>query len=293
MLQTRHLAKTALFGTLALSTALAACGPSPTAVLPGNPANAKLTAIAVSEISPENAVSSNISLGWEAMGSSVSSIKLFRRRADQTANDVTEITEVGPTRTTHEDKDSSLVPGTQYVYVLRADNSNRVAVASAQSQPISIIDAKAIPSFRITSPASNDSILKDPLGTGHTFSWEDSGTGLYHVQVSDASGTVLWGGMTKATSISYGTQSGTTKTGGISSPADPKLMVPLALTSKLVVSSVAPNTSRNEVPFKGIGGTGSYRLQVAAIETQPVKGDVANAQSIAIRKAAEVRFLAQ
>lgn len=293
MFQTRHLAKTALFGSLAISTLLAACGPSPTAVVPGNPANAKLTAIAVSEISSENAVTSNISLGWEPMGSSVANIKLFRRRADQTENDVTQITELGAAATTHQDRDSSLTPGVQYVYNLRADNSNRVAIASAQSQPISIIDAKAIPSFRITSPASNDAVLKDPLGSGHTFSWEDSNTGLYHVQVSDASGKVLWGAMTKATTINYGTQSGTTKTGGISTPADPKLTVPLALTNTLTISSTAPNASRNEVQFVGIGNTGTYRLQVSAVETLPTKGDLAGAQSIAIRKAAEIRFLAQ
>lgn len=293
MLQTRRLAKTALFGTLALSTVLAACGQSPTSVIPGNPANAKLTAIAVSEISPDNAVSSNISLGWEPMGDSVTSIKLFRRRSNQTDGESTQITQVAPPLTTHQDLDSSLTPGVQYVYTLRADNSNNVAVASAQSQPIQIIDAKAVPSFRITNPASNDVLLKDPLGTGHSFSWEDAGTGLYYIQVSDLSGKLLWGAMTKATTISYGTPSGTTKQGTITTPFDSKLEVPLALSKILRITSTAPNTNRNEVMFGGIGNSAAYRLQVSAVETLPTKGDLKGAQSIALRKAAEIRFQAQ
>ncbi|MEZ0371647.1 MAG: hypothetical protein ACAI44_21325, partial [Candidatus Sericytochromatia bacterium] len=118
-------------------------------------------------------------------------------------------------------------------------------------------------------------------------------TGLYHVQVSDAAGIVRWGAITKKTSIAYGTRSGTEKQGTVTTQADPKLMVPLALTTKLVVSSVAPDTNRNEVQFQGIGNTGSFRIQVSAIETQPVKGDLNGARSIAIRKAKEVRFFAQ
>lgn len=292
MLQTRHLAKTVILGAVSLSTALlAACGPAPTT--PGNPANAKLDAIAVSEISPDGAVTANISLGWGSLGGGVSAIKIFRRRAEQSTSEVQEITTLPATRTTLEDKDPSLAAGVDYIYALRADDAKNIAVASAQSQPIRIIDAKAIQSFNITAPAKDDDILKDPLGTGHSFSWQDAGTGLYHVQVSDAAGVVRWGAITKNTTIAYGTRSGSEKQGSITTPADPKLMVPLALTGKLVVSSVSPDTGRNEVQFQGIGGTGTYRLQVSAIETQPTKGDLAGAKSIAIRKAKEVRFFAQ
>lgn len=294
MYQTRHVAKTALLSVMAITTAvLAACGPNPNQTVPGNPSNAKLNAIAVSEISPEGSVSKNISLAWESMGSSVASVKIFRRLSTAADSDVQEISALPPTKLSLEDKDPSLQAGVDYVYILRADNANNVPVVSAKSAAIGLIDATAILGFKMLSPASDDAILKDPLGQGHTFSWEDAGTGLYHVQVSDAAGTVRWGAITKGTTISYGTQSGTTKQNGISTPADPKLAVPQALTTKLTISSVAPNQGRNEVLFQGIGGTGSYRLQVSAIETKPNKGDLANATSIAIRKAKEVRFFAQ
>lgn len=294
MFQNRHLAKSALLGAIALSTLLAACGPNPAATVPGNPANAKLTAIAVSEISPENSVSSNISLAWEPLGPTISSVKIFRRKASEPVSASGEISKVDPvTKTTLTDKDPSLMAGVQYVYNLRADNANNIPVASAESKPISIIDAAAVKTFRMLAPDADNAILKDPLGQGHTFSWEDAGTGLYHVQVSDASGTVLWGAITKNTTISYGTISGTEKQSGITTQPDPKLVVPAALTSKLVISSASPNANRNEVIFKGIGSTGQYLIQVSAIQTQPVAGDLAGATSIAIRRAKEVRFFAQ
>lgn len=286
--------KTPVLSLLAFSlTALVACAPS-TPTTPGNPAQAKLNAVAVSKISADNAVSSNISLSWEALPNNVRSLKFFRRKASQSLNDAQEIATL-PTlnKQTLDDSDPSLEAGVEYVYAMRGDNENNIAVASAETQPISIINAQAIKTFKITEPSSNGATLKDPLGQGHQFSWEDAGTGLYYVKVTDTAGQVLWGAITKETSISYGTRSGSTKQGGITSPPDPKLEVPLALTPELVISSTTPNPARNEVILKGIGNTAQFRIEVSAIETQPEKGNLAAARSIAIRKAQEVRFIAQ
>lgn len=287
--------RTGLIAALTASTALlAACGPSPTAVVPGNPSQAKLNAVAVSEISTDGAVSANISLSWDALPSGVQALKFSRRRATETISQYQEIATLnGTSRNTLDDSDPSLVPGVEYVYALRADNQNAVAVASAESNTISVIDAAAIQSFGMSAPAANGETLKDPLGQGHQFSWQDAGTGLYHVQVSDTAGNVLWGAVTKNTTISYGTRSGSEKQGTITTQPDPKLMVPLALTQRLKISSVNPDLARNEVQFKGIGSTGQYRIQVSAIQTLPTKGDLAGARSIAIRKAQEIRFIAQ
>lgn len=287
--------KTAVLGAVALSTALlAACGPNPNTAVPGNPSNAKLTAIAVSEISPDNAATSSISLGWDSLGPSVTSLKIFRRKSTDAVADASEISKVDPpTKTTLTDRDASLQAGVQYIYNLRGDNANNIPIATAESKPVSIINASDVKPFNLLTPATNDAILKDPLGQGHTFTWEDAGTGLYHVQVSDQSGTVLWGAITKNHSITYGTRTGTEKQGTITTQPDPKLTVPQALTTKLIISSVNPDTNRNEVLFKGLGSTGQYVIQVSAIQTQPTAGDLAGAQSIAIRKAKEIRFFAQ
>jgi len=295
MLQTRLTVKTAILGAVALSTALlAACGPNPNAAIPGNPTNAKLTAIAVSEISPENAVSSSVSLGWDPLGGTVTSLKIFRRKSTDAVSNASEISKVDPpSKTSLTDKDPSLQAGVQYIYNLRGDNSNNIPIASAESKPITIINAADVKAFKMLAPEVDGVTLKDPLGQGHTFSWEDAGTGLYHVQVSDASGTVLWGAITKNTTINYGTRSGTEKQGTITTQPDAKLTVPLALTSKLTISSVSPDSNRNEVLFKGIGSTGQYVIQVSAIQTQPNAGDLASAQSVAIRRAKEIRFIAQ
>jgi len=298
MIQIRASLKTVLLSSLAFSTTLlVACGDpaNPTGPgSPGNPGPASLSAIAVSEISSDSAVSANISLSWGALGSQVSSIKIFRRPADQGTGNATEIsTFPNSSRLTLDDTDPSLVPGVDYIYSLRGDNQENIAVASASSQPIKIIDAAAIPAFALTQPAQNGVTLQDVDGQGHTFTWADAGTGLYHVQVSDTAGVVRWGAITKNTSISYGTRSGAERRSGVTTQPDPKLMVPMALTNKLTVSSTAPNIARNEVQFQGIGQTGQYRIQVSAIETQPNKGDLAGANSIAIRKAQEVRFIAQ
>lgn len=292
----QSLLKKSLLSSLVLSLGLlAACGDSnnPTAPgTPGNPGQASLSAIAVSEISSDNAVSANISLSWGALSDSVKSIKIFRRRAD--SEGATEISTFANTgRMTLDDTDPSLAAGVDYIYNLRGDNENSVATVTANSPAIQIINAAAISPFGVTQPASNGATLQDVDGMGHRFSWEDAGTGLYHVQVSDTAGIVRWGAITKNTSITYGTRSGTERTGGITSQPDPKLAVPLALTNKLTISSTSPNTARNEVMFQGIGQTGQYRIQVSAIETQPNKGDLAGARSIAIRKAQEVRFIAQ
>lgn len=288
--------KIPLLTLLALSTAvLAACGPSPnTTTVPGNPAKANLSAIAITEISSDNAVNSEVSLSWGDIPTESKSLKFFRRRADQSVSDSLELaTLADPNRVTLQDTDPSLAPGVEYVYSIRADNASNIAVASAESSKISIISANAINTFKLSEPATNGATLKDPLGSGHQFSWEDAGTGLYHVQVSNTAGQVLWGAITRATTISYGTLSGTQKQGAISGPEDAKLIVPLALTKKIVISRPNPNATRNEVAFQGIGNTAQFRIQVSAIETQPIKGDLASARSIAIRKAEEIRFIAQ
>ncbi len=291
----RQSIKTPLLTLLALSTAvLAACGPSPNSTIPGNPAQAKLNAIAITEISSDNAVNSEISLSWSEIPASSKSLKFFRRRADQSISDSLELATLSdPTRVTLQDTDPSLAPGVEYVYSIRSDNASNIAVASAESPKISIINANAIKPFKLSEPATNGATLKDPLGNGHQFSWEDSGTGLYHVQVSNTAGQVLWGAITRNTTISYGTLSGTQKQGAVTGPEDPKLIVPLALTKKIVISRPSPNATRNEVAFQGIGNTAQFRIQVSAIETQPTKGDLASARSIAIRKAEEIRFIAQ
>lgn len=281
---------------LSLATALlalAACGPSP--VTPGQPATAKLSAVSVSEISKGGTDSkANVYLSWEGVDSNAVSLKFFRRESSQSAEQAINITTLdNKGQNTFTDEDPSLTAGKSYIYNLRGDNQNAIAVVRAESKPIEIISARDILDFKLLKPAQNDAILKDPLGQGVEFEWEDAGTDLYHVQVSDLSGNVLWGAITKNTKITYGTRSGSTKVGGINSAPDPKLTVPLALTKRLRITSVNPNPARNELEFKGIGTNTQYRIQVSAIRTLPNKGDLANASAIAIRPAEEIRFLAQ
>lgn len=289
MFQINTLVKGSLMTGLLPSIALlAACGPTPTSI-PGNPTETTLTAIAVSEITSDNDLNSNISLSWGSLPGEVKSIKFFRRRADQAQDESLEIAKFDDfSQTTLKDQDDSLSAGVKYVYSIRGDDSNNIAVVSAESSEISIINAEAIKPFALTKPLAEGETLKDPLGKGHEFSWEDAGTGLYHVQVSNSAGIVLWGAITTGTKISYGTTSGKTVTG-----MDPKLALPLALSKTLTISSPSPNTARNEVKFQGIGGTGQYRIQVSAIETLPNKADLMSAKSIAIRNAKEIRFIAQ
>ncbi len=285
--------KTVLVALATATTVLSACGENPATV--GNPAEADLQAIAVTEINAEGASDSDIFLSWSGIPNNAQSLKFFRRKATESLGNADEISRLDNTRTTLTDSDPSLEPNVDYIYSIRADNANNIAVASAQTQGIQIIGAASVEPFKITVPAGNNAILKDPLGSGHQFSWEDAGTNLYHVQVSDTSGKVLWGAITKNTTISYGTASGTERQegGSISGPMDPKLEIPLALTPKLPITSARPDPNRNEEPLVGIGNTGNYRIQVSAIETMPVKGDLVGARSIAIRKAQEVRFVAQ
>lgn len=284
--------KTALVAMTAATAFLSACGENPATV--GNPADAELNAIAVTEISPNGSSTSDISLSWSGIPGTTKSLKFFRRKADESLANADQLDVLTGNETTYEDK-ATLEADVDYIYSIRADNANNIAVASAQSEPIRIISASSVEPFAITVPANNNTILKDPLGTGHQFSWADAGTGLYYVKVSDATGKVLWGAVTKNTTISYGTASGTERAEGetLSGPMDPKLEVPLALTDKLVISSARPDPARNEVPLVGIGSTASYTIQVSAIETRPNQGDLKGANSIAIRKAQEVRFVAQ
>lgn len=286
--------KTALVAMTAATAFLSACGENPATV--GNPADAELNAIAVTEISPNGSSTSDISLSWSGIPGTTKSLKFFRRKSDESLANAEQLEVLtGTSETTLKDESPSLESDVDYIYSIRADNANNIAVASAQSEPIRIISASSVQPFAITVPASNNVTLKDPLGTGHQFSWADAGTGLYHVKVSDATGKVLWGAITKNTTISYGTASGTERAEGetLSGPMDPKLEVPLALTNKLVISSARPDPARNEVPLVGIGSTASYTIQVSAIETRPNQGDLKGANSIAIRKAQEVRFVAQ
>lgn len=282
--------KTSLIAGLAGSMALlAACTSTP--VTPGNPGSTSLSAIAVSKITPDDAVSAHVSLSWAPLSGEVKTAKFFRRRADQSADESQEITKLDDLSSINlDDKDPSLAAGVEYIYSIRGDNADNIPVVSAESQPIAIINAESVKPFAVTKPAENGATLKDPLGKGHEFTWEDAGTGLYHVKVSDTSGKVLWGAITTATTITYGTASGKNPEDG---SINPKLAVPQALTQELTISSPEPNSSRNEVKFQGIGSTGQYLIQVSAIETQPNKGDLMSARSIAIRQAKEVRFIAQ
>lgn len=286
-------AKITLLSSAAALLALAACGPSP--VTPGQPATAKLSAVSVSEMSKGGTDSkTNVYLSWEGVSSNAVSLKFFRRESSQSAEQVTNITTLdNKGQSTFTDEDPSLTAGKSYIYNLRGDNQSAIAVVRAESKPVEVISANDINGFKLLKPAQNDAILKDPLGQGVEFEWEDAGTDLYHVQVSDLGGTILWGAITKNTKITYGTRSGSTMTAGINSAADPKLTVPLALTKRLKITSVVPNAARNELEFKGIGTNTQYRIQVSAIRTMPNKGDLANASAIAIRPAEEIRFLAQ
>lgn len=290
----RTFIQSALVALMAATTLLSACGESPATV--GNPVDAELSAIAVTEISPNSSSTSDISLSWSGIPGTAKTLKFFRRKSSDSLSNAEQLEVLnGTSQQTLKDQSPSLEADVDYIYSIRADNANNIAVASAQSEPIRIISASSVQPFGITVPESNNVTLKDPLGTGHQFSWEDAGTGLYHVKVSDATGKVLWGAITKNTTISYGTTSGTERKEGssVSGPVDPKLEVPLALTSKLVISSARPDPARSEVPLVGIGSTAGYTIQVSAIETRPNKGDLKGADSIAIRKASEVRFVAQ
>jgi hypothetical protein len=286
--------KVAMVALAATTSLLTACGEPPVVV--GNPADAKLNAIAVTEISPNGSSTSDISLSWSDIPSSAKSLKFFRRKSGDDLSSAEQLEVITDTsKSTLKDGSPSLQSDVDYIYSIRADNANNISVASAQSEPIRIISASSVEPFSITVPAANNMTLKDPLGTGHQFSWADAGTGLYHVRVTDATGKILWGAITKNTTISYGTASGTERKEGsaVSGPMDPNLEVPLALTNKLVISSARPDPARNEVALVGIGSTAGYTIQVSAIETRPTKGNLKTANSIAIRKAQEVRFVAQ
>jgi hypothetical protein len=292
VLKTTMTKATLLSSAIALAV-LAACGPAP--VTPGQPTSGKLNAVSVSELSKGGTDSkTSIYLSWEGVTSAATTLKFFRREADQSAEQVSNITTLdNKGQTTFTDEDPSLTSGKTYVYNLRGDNQNAIAVVSAESKSVEVISASDIKGIQLIKPATNDSILKDPLGQGVEFEWEDAGTNLYHVQVSDLSGTVLWGAITKNTKITYGTRSGSEKIGSVNSASDPKLLVPLALTKRLSITSTAPNASRNELTYKGIGTNTQYRIQVNAIRTMPNIGDLANARAIAIRPAEEIRFIAQ
>lgn len=286
--------KLVMVALAATTSLLTACGEPPVAV--GNPADAELTAIAVTEINDNGSSASDISLSWSAIPSSAKSLKFFRRKSDESLSNAEQLEVITDTsRSTLKDQSSSLQADVDYIYSIRADNANNISVASAQSKPIRIISAGSVQPFSITVPAANNVTLKDPLGTGHQFSWDDAGTGLYHVRVTDATGKVLWGAITKNTTIGYGTASGTERKEGsaVSGPMDPNLELPLALTNKLIISSARPDPARNEVPLVGIGSTAGYTIQVSAIETRPTKGNLKTANSIAIRKTKEIRFVAQ
>lgn len=286
--------KVAMVALAATTSLLTACGEPPVVV--GNPADAQLNAIAVTEINTNGSSTSDISLSWSDIPSSAKSLKFFRRESGEALSNAEQLEVITDTaKSTLKDQSPGLQSDVDYIYSVRADNANNIPVASAQSQAIRLISASSVKPFAITVPASNNATLKDPLGTGHQFSWADAGTGLYHVRVTDATGKVLWGAITKNTTISYGTASGTERKEGsaVSGPMDPNLEVPLALTSKLVISSARPDPARNEVPLVGIGSTAGYTIQVSAIETKPTQGNLKTANSIAIRKAPDVRFVAQ
>lgn len=292
MLLKNTLSKVTLLSSAFAMLTMAACAPSP--VTPGSPATAKLNAVSVSELSKGGSDSkASVYLSWEGVGSNASTLKFFRRESDQSAEQVTNITTLNNKgQSTFTDEDPSLTSGKTYIYNLRGDNTNAIAVVRAETKSVEVISANDIKAFKLLKPAENDAILKDPLGQGVEFEWEDAGTGLYHVQVSDLGGTVLWGAITKNTKITYGTRSGALTSGSTSS-TDSKQLVPLALTKRLNITSTAPNASRNELEFKGIGTNTQYRIQVSAIRTMPNTGDLAGASAIALRPAEEIRFIAQ
>jgi hypothetical protein len=129
--------------------------------------------------------------------------------------------------------------------------------------------------FKLLSPSKDNAILKDPLGQGVSFKWEDAGTGLYYIQVRDTN-NILWGAITKQTSINYGKQS---------------LDVPVSLSNRFIISKINPNTSRNEVKFKGLANDKQYTVSVTALKTLPIVGELAEATSVLIRESLIFSFL--
>lgn len=295
MLQTRFTVKAAIMGTIALTASLlASCGP-PSAVTTSEGPSKQVTmsAIAVSEISPDGAATSRVSLSWTDLPSETTTLSVYRILSSSADGATTRISNGTYDRgLTLDDKDTNLVSGSEYKYTLKGFNQKDINVVQGASNAVTLINATNVPAFNMLKPAKENDVLISATTDGYQFSWEDAGTGLYHVQVTDASGKVLWGAITKNTAITYGQPSGTDKQNGITTRADDKLKVPLALADVLKISSGNPDTSRKEVAYQGINN-GTFKIQVSALETQPDKGNLSTARSIAIRHAKQVGFIAQ
>lgn len=295
MLQTRFTVKAAILGTIALTASLlASCGP-PAAVTTSEGPSKQVTmnAVAVSEISPEGATSSHVSLSWADLPAETTSLAVYRFLNSSPDASPTRISNGTYDRSlTLDDKDTNLVSGSEYKYTLKGFNQKDITVVQGSSNPVALINATSVPAFTMLKPAKENDILIDATSQGYQFTWEDAGTGLYHIQVSDASGKVLWGAITKNTTITYGTPSGTEKQSGITTKPDDKLKVPLALADVLKISSGNPDASRKEVAYQGIHD-GQFKVQVSALQTQPDKGNLSTARSIAIRRAKQIGFIAQ
>ena len=249
--------------------------------------------LAISELTAFEESANSVYLSWAPLPSDVDLFRIYRKASETGPMDFVGLNWLDrKTQTSWIDSDSRLVANKAYDYALRADSKIAETVACFKSKLVLIPDPASIPAFGLSVPAKDDELLLDELGTGITFSWTDAGTELYYVQIRDAIGVIRWGAITKHTSLQFGTCSGCEKIAGITKAPDPKLMVPKLLSTRLIISKVNPDASLNEVQFQGIQGTGSLRIQVSALKTWPVKGDLAGASSVAIRPAEEVRFWA-
>ncbi|MBT9544887.1 MAG: hypothetical protein IV090_05810 [Candidatus Sericytochromatia bacterium] len=281
------LSKVTLLSSAVALLALAACGPTPTG--PATPGKGSIRGISVNELvaAAEGGSSKvTVQLAWSPFSSNVEKVSLFRAE-----NDGSPVVISTPDRNAIEltDADPSVKPGNKYTYTIKGVDKNNETVSSAVSAAIDVLDLGDIQTFNVLKPAANDEKMKDPTGLGLSFEWADAGTGLYHVQVSDRTGTVLWAGFTTQTKITYGTQSGTS--GPQSTIVNPKLVAPQGLTKIFPISSRTPNASRNEVAYKGIAA--NNRILVRAIKTMPNNADLASANAIAIKPATEIRFDAE
>lgn len=254
--------------------------PMPNTELTPEPIDARLKTLIWHVVDTDGKARSSVLLSWNTLPATVWSTRILRRQMLPTLADEREIARLTSERPRYEHPADALTPGAEYHYSLRGERRELAPLQSGSEELLKLDTPAQIPAFKITFPAADDAVLKDPFGTGHTFTWQDAGTGLYHVQVSDATGRVFWGTLTRATQLTYGSQSR-------------ELTVPAAASSRLVLSSSNPDVLRDEVFFRGIGATGLYRIQVTALETSPVRADLSSAKSVTVRTAPVIQFFSQ
>jgi hypothetical protein len=260
----RALTAASLTGVTLATTALIAACTGDTTPIPASQSPLSVSAIGLTQIKSNGATTNSIAVSWRGVPMGSSQVDLGRAIDDAPSSRIKTFKSEETTYT-----DTDVEQGKTYQYAVTPfDAEGRKRVEATKSPAIRLATPSDLSATTLKSPANN-TILSRSDET--RFTWDSvSNADMYWLQVRESTqdktqaGKLIYGALTKQSSINLGTRS--------------PITAPGALASQLPTAN------------DGLQNGKFYSVTVTTLRTDPPGGDLATLRSLAMRDSASLTF---